>query len=56
MDLGGWIERLSGKVTTEEETDVYLDMTCHYRAEGSVMDSDVPDCFSIRYMSLVHDW
>ena len=41
----GWIERLSGKVTTEEVVGVYLDMTCHYQADGSLMGCTVPRLF-----------
>lgn len=41
----GLVGRLSGKVTEEGETDGYLGVICHYRAEGSMMDFNVPGVF-----------
>ena len=41
----GLVGRLSGRVTREGEMDGYLGVTCHYRAEGSVMDFNVPGVF-----------
>ena len=53
--FGGWLGACAVEVTTKEVISIYLVMTCHYRAEGSVVDTNVPDYCSTRCMSLVHE-